>query len=213
MKVDYKNREVKLKIVYNGPALSGKTTNLQHIYSINARVQRSELVTLNTEADRTLFFDFLPVELGQVHGFTVRLELYTVPGQVIHKATRKIVLQGVDGVVFVADSSPDRMDDNRESLRDLADNLRHHGKVIETIPFVLQLNKRDAEGATRRDLMIRELQVQPESPVHDAIATMGMSVFETMMDAARNVLKRTNPSAFRDPGAEIPTIEPSTRVM
>jgi hypothetical protein len=188
-RIDYKNRELNLKIVYNGPGLSGKTTNLQYIYNLNSKVSRSELTTLNTEEDRTIFFDFLPVELGSVHGFTVRLHLYTVPGQVIHKATRQVVLKGVDGVVFVADSSPDRMADNLESLRDLEDNLRARGKDIQTIPYVLQLNKRDVGAATNRDEMIRQLQVKPDAPVHDAIATMGMSVLETMLSAARGVLK------------------------
>lgn len=212
MKINYGDREVELKIVYTGPGLSGKTTNLQHIYNINAKISRSELVTLNTEEERTIFFDFLPVELGRFQGFTVRLALYTVPGQVIHKAVRKIVLKGADGVVFVADSSPDRMEDNIESLQDLADNLRGHGKDIRDIPFVLQLNKRDVPEATRRDLMIEKLLVQPEAPVHDAIATMGMSVFETMMDAARRVLRRVNVSELEQGGGDVDEA-PTTKVM
>lgn len=208
-RIDYAKREVNLKVVYYGPALSGKTSNLQYIYNLTAASHKSQLVSLNTEEDRTLFFDFMPLDLGEVHGFKVRLHLYTVPGQVVHDATRKHILRGVDGVVFVADSEYDRMDDNLESLQNLADNLKLHGKDISTIPLVLQLNKRDLPTAMLPAQMTEKLNLH-NWPVREGIATMGMSVLETMMDAARLVLKGIKTSDLQEGSGEQPTEIPAT---
>ncbi len=141
--INYASREINCKIVYYGPGLCGKTTNLQYIFDSTAPQARGKLISLATETDRTLFFDFMPLELGTVRGFKTRFHLYTVPGQVFYDASRKLILKGVDGVVFVADSQEERMDANIESLYNLEENLRAQGYDPEKIPYVLQLNKRD----------------------------------------------------------------------
>jgi len=140
---NYAKKEIDAKIVYYGPAISGKTTNLQFVHGHLKPDQRGKMVSLATNEDRTLFFDFLPIELDCVRGFKTRFHLYTVPGQVYYGATRRAVLTGADGVVFVADSHADRMEDNLASFRDLEDNLRYYGKKIDTVPLVIQYNKRD----------------------------------------------------------------------
>jgi signal recognition particle receptor subunit beta len=141
--INFAAREINCKIVYYGPGLGGKTTNLQFIYDKTVDKQKGKMISLATETDRTLFFDFLPLDLGTVRGFKTRFHLYTVPGQVFYDASRKLILRGVDGVVFVADSQAERMDANIEALENLADNLKEHGYNFQTIPYVLQLNKRD----------------------------------------------------------------------
>jgi len=145
--INYASREINCKIVYYGPGLCGKTTNLQYIYDATAPTAKGKLISLATETDRTLFFDFMPLELGTVRGFKTRFHLYTVPGQVFYDASRKLILKGVDGVVFVADSQEERMDANIESLYNLEENLQANGYDLSKIPYVLQLNKRDLPNA------------------------------------------------------------------
>ena len=141
--INYSSREINCKIVYYGPGLCGKTTNIQHVYNKVAPETKGKLITLATEMDRTLFFDFLPLELGTVKGFKTRFHLYTVPGQVYYDASRKLILRGVDGVVFVADSQTSRYDANIESLYNLHDNLEEHKIKLDELPYVIQYNKRD----------------------------------------------------------------------
>jgi signal recognition particle receptor subunit beta len=185
--INYAAREINVKIVYYGPGLCGKTTNLQYIYEKSNPQQKGKLISLATETDRTLFFDFLPLDLGSVRGFKTRFHLYTVPGQVFYDASRKLILKGVDGVVFVADSQEARMDANVESLRNLDDNLRENGFELKTIPYVLQLNKRDLPTAVAVDDMYRQLNFKGE-PTFEAVATQGMGVFETLKAIAKQVL-------------------------
>src|SRR5437588_9277078 len=155
--INYASREINCKIVYYGPGLCGKTTNLQFIYDSTAAQAKGKLISLATETDRTLFFDFMPLELGTVRGFKTRFHLYTVPGQVFYEASRKLILKGVDGVVFVADSQEERMDANIESLHNLEENLRDYGYDFGKIPYVLQLNKRDLPTALPVDNLKKEL--------------------------------------------------------
>src|SRR5665647_2941702 len=145
--INYASREINCKIVYYGPGLCGKTTNLQFVYQKTAPDAKGKMISLATETERTLFFDFLPLSLGQIRGFRTRFHLYTVPGQVFYDSSRKLILKGVDGVVFVADSQEERIDANLESIANLAQNLKEHGFDLEKIPYVLQLNKRDLPGA------------------------------------------------------------------
>src|SRR5213075_1743821 len=145
--INYASREINCKIVYYGPGLCGKTTNLQHIFEATAPQARGKLISLATETDRTLFFDFMPLELGTVRGFKTRFHLYTVPGQVFYDASRKLILKGVDGVIFVADSQVERMDANAEAVENLMVNLKSQGYELATVPYVLQFNKRDTPTA------------------------------------------------------------------
>jgi hypothetical protein len=185
--INYAAREINVKIVYYGPGLCGKTTNLQYIYEKSNPQQKGKLISLATETDRTLFFDFLPLDLGSVRGFKTRFHLYTVPGQVFYDASRKLILKGVDGVVFVADSQEARADANVESLRNLDDNLRENGFDLKAIPYVLQFNKRDLPTAVPVDDMYRQLNFKGE-PTFEAVATQGMGVFETLKAVAKQVL-------------------------
>ena len=185
--INYAAREINVKIVYYGPGLCGKTTNLQYIYERSNPQQKGKLISLATETDRTLFFDFLPLDLGSVRGFKTRFHLYTVPGQVFYDASRKLILKGVDGVAFVADSQEARMDANVESLRNLEDNLEENGFDLKSIPYVLQFNKRDLPTAVGVDEMYRLLNFKSE-PTFEAIATQGMGVFETLKAVAKQVL-------------------------
>ena len=154
--INYASREINCKLVYYGPGLGGKTTNLEHVYGKVAPERRGKMVSLATETERTLFFDFLPVDLGTIRGFKTRFHLYTVPGQVYYNASRKLILKGVDGVVFVADSQVDRMEANLESMQNLYDNLTEYGYDLRKTPFVLQYNKRDLPNAAP----IPDLQAQ-----------------------------------------------------
>ena len=167
--VNYAAREINCKIVYYGTGLGGKTTNLKYIHSQLAPTTRGELISLATETERTLFFDFLPLDLGSVRGFKTRIHLYTVPGQVFYDASRKLILRGVDGIVFVADSQQERMDANVEALDNLMDNLKEHGYDFKKIPYVLQLNKRDLPNILPVDALAKELRRKDE-PVMEAIA-------------------------------------------
>jgi small GTP-binding protein len=185
--INYAAREINCKIVYYGPGLGGKTTNLQHIYDRTRPDSRGKLISLATDTDRTLFFDFLPLELGEIHGFKARFHLYTVPGQVFYDALRKLILRGVDGVIFVADSQETRMEANVESIRNLDKNLKEQGYDIATIPYVLQFNKRDLPTALSVDEMYRRLNVKGE-PTFEATASNGAGIFETLKASARQVL-------------------------
>ena len=164
--INYASREINCKIVYYGPGLGGKTTNLEHIYKKVAPSTRGKLISLATESERTLFFDFLPVDLGTIRGFKTRFHLYTVPGQVYYNASRKLILKGVDGIVFVADSQMDRMEANQESMQNLYDNMTEYGYDITRMPFVIQYNKRDLPNAS----VLEELQgaLNPGWEVSDA---------------------------------------------
>jgi len=188
--INYASREINCKIVYYGPGLCGKTTNLQHIYERTSPSAKGKLISLATETDRTLFFDFLPLELGNVRGFKTRFHLYTVPGQVFYDASRKLILKGVDGVIFVADSQVERMDANIESLHNLEQNLKSQGYDLMTIPYVLQLNKRDLPNVVTVDEMKKQLMVKGE-PVLEAVAKgpQGIGVFDTLKAVAKLVLQ------------------------
>ncbi len=192
--INYASREINCKIVYYGPGLGGKTTNLQYIYDTSAAQQKGKLISLATETERTLFFDFLPLELGTVRGFKARFHLYTVPGQVFYDASRKLILKGVDGVVFVADSQRERMDANLESLWNLEENLKSHGYDFSKIPYALQLNKRDLPDVLSVDELKRELLRKDESVI-EAVAPNGVGVFETLKAVAKQVLTDLRKSA------------------
>ena len=185
--INYAAREINCKIVYYGPGLGGKTTNLQSVYDRTPPGARGRLISLATDTDRTLFFDFLPLEVGEIRGFKARFHLYTVPGQVFYDASRKLILRGVDGVIFVADSQESRMEANAESIRNLDKNLREQGYDIATIPYVLQFNKRDLPAAVPVDEMYRRLNIKGE-PTFEAVATTGRGVFDTLKASARQVL-------------------------
>ncbi len=185
--INFAAREINCKIVYYGAGLGGKTTNLQYIFDKTSEKQKGKMISLATETDRTLFFDFLPLDLGTVRGFKTRFHLYTVPGQVFYDASRKLILRGVDGVVFVADSQEERMDANVEALENLRDNMKEHGYDFMKIPYVLQLNKRDLPSAMAVDTLKKEL-VKRSEPVFEAVAFQGVGVFETLKEVARQVL-------------------------
>src|SRR5919107_264674 len=185
--INYASREINCKIVYYGPGLCGKTTNLQYIFDSTAPQSKGKLISLATETDRTLFFDFMPLELGTVRGFKTRFHLYTVPGQVFYDASRKLILKGVDGVVFVADSQEMRMEANVESLYNLEENLTANGYDLNKIPYVLQLNKRDLSNIISVEDLAGELQRKGE-PVHEAVAAKGNGVFDTLKSVAKQVL-------------------------
>jgi signal recognition particle receptor subunit beta len=163
--INYASREINCKLVYYGPGLGGKTTNLEYIYEKVAPASKGKMISLATETERTLFFDFLPVDLGTIRGFKTRFHLYTVPGQVYYNASRKLILKGVDGVVFVADSQIERMEANVESMQNLYDNLLQHGYDLTRIPFVIQYNKRDLPNAAPADELQENLN--PGWPVED----------------------------------------------
>ena len=186
--INYSSREINCKIVYYGPGLCGKTTNLQHIYDKTNPNAKGKLISLATETDRTLFFDFLPLELGTVRGFKTRFHLYTVPGQVFYDASRKLILKGVDGVIFVADSQVERMDANAEAIENLQTNLKAQGYDLTTIPYVLQLNKRDLPNVASVDEMVKLLRRKGE-PTFEAVAAKGIGVFETLKGVAKLVLQ------------------------
>jgi hypothetical protein len=185
--INYASREINCKIVYYGPGLGGKTTNIQYIYDTTNSDSKGKLISLATETDRTLFFDFLPLDLGTIRGFKTRFHLYTVPGQVFYDASRKLILKGVDGIVFVADSQDERMDANIESISNLKINLVENGFDIDAIPYVLQLNKRDLPNITPIDDMVQELKVRDE-PIFEAVAIKGVGVMETLKAVAKQVI-------------------------
>jgi len=185
--INFAAREINCKLVYYGPGLGGKTANLQWIYDHANPGHKGKMISLATETDRTLFFDFLPLDLGTVRGFKTRFHLYTVPGQVFYEASRKLILKGADGVVFVADSQEERMDANMETLDGLQEHLKEHGLDFQTIPYVLQLNKRDLPGVLSIDDLKKQLQLKGEPSV-EAVAFQGNGVFETLKAVASQVL-------------------------
>jgi len=191
--VNLKKRQIECKIVYYGPARCGKTTNLEYIHRTFTQHVRGELISIDTEGDRTLFFDFLPLELGQVKGFDVRVQLYTVPGQIRYGSTRKLVLRGADGIVFVADSLDVRREQNMLALKDLQQNLRDYSLSIFKIPLVMQFNKRDLadDGITLMSLeqMERELNRQLKASTFPAAALKGTGVGGTLRECLRLVLR------------------------
>jgi signal recognition particle receptor subunit beta len=186
--INYSSREINVKVVYYGPGLCGKTTNIQYIYDKVSPDTKGKLITLATEMDRTLFFDFLPLELGKVKGFKTRFHLYTVPGQVYYDASRKLILRGVDGLVFVADSQRSRYDANIESLYNLHENLAEYNMKLEEIPYAIQYNKRDlAEIISVEEL---EQELNPKGfPSFEAVAIKGVGVFDTLKSVAKAVLR------------------------
>jgi signal recognition particle receptor subunit beta len=187
--INYASREINCKIVYYGPGLGGKTTNIEYVYDKVAPTTRGKLVSLATETERTLFFDFLPVDLGTIRGFRTRFHLYTVPGQVYYNASRKLILKGVDGVVFVADSQHERMDANVEAMDNLYDNLAEQDLDPRRMPFVIQFNKRDLPNA----MGVQELAdaLNPTgAPTYEAVATRGLGVFNTLKDVTKQVIKQ-----------------------
>jgi hypothetical protein len=186
--INYAAREINCKIVYYGPGLGGKTTNIQWIHEKTRADAKGKLISLATETERTLFFDFLPIELGTIRGFRMRFHLYTVPGQVFYDASRKLILKGVDGVVFVADSQEARMDANVEAVSNLRGNLKEQGYDLAAMPYALQLNKRDLPSAVALAELEKALRVKDE-PVFEAVATDGTGVFETLKSIIKLVLK------------------------
>ena len=194
--VNFTTREITCKIVYYGPGRSGKTTNLQYVYARVPDERRGRMVSLATHTDRTLFFDFLPIELGTISGFTTRFQLYTVPGQVYYNATRKLVLQGADGVVFVGDSQARQLDENVESLQNLQVNLLEQGIDVRTVPLILQYNKQDLP----RDLVLTPEEMDEQLnfrmvPSIPAAAVAGKGVFETLKAISESVLRKLSEEA------------------
>ncbi len=185
--INYASREINCKIVYYGPGLCGKTTNLQFIYQNTLPDARGKMISLATETERTLFFDFLPLSLGEVRGFKTRFHLYTVPGQIFYDASRKLILKGVDGVVFVADSQEERIDANIESLENLRINLKEQGYDLDKLPYIIQYNKRDLPGVMSVEELHRELNIT-DVPEFEACAATGEGVFETLKAVAKLIL-------------------------
>ncbi len=185
--VNYHTKEINCKIVYYGPGLGGKTTNIQYIYQKTSSQNKGQMITLNTENERTLFFDFLPLDLGEIRGFRTRFHLYTVPGQVFYEASRKLILRGVDGLVFVADSQVERMEANIESYQGLEKNLAEQGYDVSKVPMVMQWNKRDLPNI----VPVEDLQFQLNKrklPAFEAVAMNGQGVFETLKMVSKSVL-------------------------
>ena len=185
--INYSAREINIKLVYYGPGLGGKTSNLHWIYQRTEPESKGKMISLATETDRTLFFDFLPLDLGTVRGFKTRFHLYTVPGQVFYDASRKLILKGADGVVFVADSQEARMEANIEALKNLEKNLKEQGYELRTMPYALQFNKRDLPTAVPAEEMYRLLNYK-EEPTFEAVATKGTGIFETLKAVAKIML-------------------------
>jgi mutual gliding-motility protein MglA len=200
--VNYSTKEITCKIVYYGPGRSGKTTNLQYVHTCVPDERKGQMVSLATETDRTLFFDFLPLDLGSISGFRTRLQLYTVPGQVYYNATRKLVLRGADGVVFIADSQAGQLEDNLESLRNLQENLLEQGLDIRELPIVMQYNKRDLPGVLPVELLDDRLNFRG-IPSYAAAAVSGEGVFDTLRGISELVLRSLS-RKFRAPVTPAP---------
>ncbi len=188
--INFSAREINFKIVYYGPGLSGKTTNLKMIYENVPGESKGDMVSLATEDERTLFFDFLPLDLGDVNGFKTRFHLYTVPGQVFYNSSRKLILRGVDGVVFVADSAPNRLRANAESLRNLRENLKEYNLSLEEIPYVIQVNKRDLPDALPMDMITQVLAPEGSIQAFEAVASKFEGVVEPLRAVSKIVLEK-----------------------
>ena len=188
--VDFAAREINFKIVYYGPGMSGKTTNIKQVYEHLPTERKGELVSLATEEERTLFFDFMPLELGTVGGFKTRFHLYTVPGQVFYNAARKVILRGVDGIVFIADSAPNRLRANAESLRNLRENLCDYGLELPEVPLVLQFNKRDLEDALPLETLKTVLDPEGRLTTYEASAVKTQGVLESLRGVSQQVLAK-----------------------
>jgi len=186
--INYASREINCKIVYYGPGLGGKTTNIKYIYSKISPGIRGKLISLATELDRTLFFDFLPVDVGTIKGFKTRFHLYTVPGQVYYNASRKLILKGVDGIIFVADSQIERFDDNVNSRENMKENLAILGLYINNLPLVIQYNKRDLPNISPIDKLTGVLNPR-NAPYFEAVATQGIGVFDTLKACSKLVIR------------------------
>ena len=191
VQINFAKREINCKLVYYGPGLSGKTTNLEVVHKKAPASKKGELTSIATEGDRTLFFDYMPLELGKVGGMNTKFQLYTVPGQVYYNATRKLVLQGADGVVFVADSQTDKLEENIESFQNLEENLREQGLDPRTIPMVLQWNKRDLPGVMTVEELDKAIN-KYNAPTFEAVAVTGEGVFPTLKKLAQMVLEKLN---------------------
>jgi signal recognition particle receptor subunit beta len=187
--INYASREINCKLVYYGTGLGGKTTNLEYIFKQLAPGIRGEMISLATETERTLFFDFLPLDLGSVQGFKTKFSLYTVPGQVEYNASRKLILNGVDGIVFVADSQVDKMAENIESLRNMEENLAEYGLTLDSVPYVLQYNKRDMPNVSSFEDLEAALNTRGV-PSFEAVAVEGSGVFATLKAVSKSVLNR-----------------------
>jgi signal recognition particle receptor subunit beta len=214
VQINFALKEVNCKIVFYGPGMSGKTTNLEIVHQKAPEENKGELTSISTDGDRTLFFDFMPLDLGNVAGMRTKFQLYTVPGQVYYNSTRKLVLQGVDGVIFVADSDPEKMPENIESYQNLIDNLTEYGKDIRELPHVIQYNKRDLPNAMSVEEMDRQMN-KFGVPTFEAVAYTGEGVFPTLKTLAGMVLEsidRMDSRSSKRPAAEAPrTAAPAAR--
>lgn len=206
--INYATREVSCKIVYYGPGLSGKTTNLQYVHQKVPSNTKGKLISLATDADRTLYFDFLPINIGSINGFAAKFQLYTVPGQVYYNATRKLVLRGVDGLVFVADSQPDKMDENIESLNNLKENLAEYGYSLDEVPMAIQYNKQDLPNVMTAEQM-RPVLNPHGWPEFEASATEGFGVFDTLKCILKLVLDKAKTGGTAPKTAAPPATEPA----
>jgi hypothetical protein len=204
--VSYSGKEINAKLVYYGAGLSGKTTNLEAIYEAVPDTSRGKMVSMKTQSDRTLFFDLLPLDLGEIMGFKTRFLLYTVPGQVFYNATRKLVLKGADAIVFVADSEVGKMEENRESLQNLRDNLAEYKLSLDEIPWVIQYNKRDLPNVYTLDELNAELN-PGNVPCFEAVATQGKGVFETFRGISHLLMEKVTKDLRRGPGQPAPVRE------
>ena len=200
VQINFAQKEIQCKIVYYGPGMSGKTTNLELVHAKAPDDHRGELTSIATTGERTLYFDYMPLDLGQIAGISTKFQLYTVPGQIYYKSTRRLVLQGVDGIVFVADSSAAKLRENKESLADLEDNLREMGKDLADVPIVMQYNKRDLPDAMEVETL--EAELNPHGfPYVESTATLGDGVFPTLKQLAGMVLEAVNKGGLAAPRA------------
>ena len=197
--VSYSGKEINAKLVYYGAGLSGKTTNLESIYEAVPETSRGKMVSMKTQSDRTLFFDLLPLDLGEIMGFKTRFLLYTVPGQVFYNATRKLVLKGADAIVFVADSEVGKMEENKESLGNLRTNLAEYGLKLDDVPWVLQYNKRDLPNVYTVEELNAELNPDGKVPWFEAVATKGKGVFETFRGVSHLLMEKVTRDVRRTP--------------
>src|SRR5262245_61991396 len=191
VQINFANKEIQCKIVYYGPGMSGKTTNLELVHSKTPNESRGELTSIATTGERTLYFDYMPLDLGAIAGIRTKFQLYTVPGQIYYKSTRRLVLQGVDGIVFVADSSASKLEENRESMKDLEENLREMGRSVTDLPIVIQYNKRDLPDAMSIEDLEKQVNVHA-FPHFEAVAPTGQGIFPTLKALAAMVLEAVN---------------------